>query len=156
MIIWDWGRPRTIQGYWDMGGIKIPPIPKPIILTDRADGTLWWLSFSTASPGPDGLGYVSLNSQIPTDPNRIIYDVNEGPIVGSNPRIRLIVRGGYLGYELFPAQRGITAGSQERVLAQKTGVQREYREIILPTGWTDQDRGFVSITELGWTQVLFP
>jgi hypothetical protein len=34
-IVFEWGVPRTVQGYWDMGSIQIPPLPELLVLSDR-------------------------------------------------------------------------------------------------------------------------
>lgn len=57
-----WGFRRKKSGYVDMGPIRIPLIPEPLVLTDRADGSKWMLSFSSAQSPPDSDGRVSLNS----------------------------------------------------------------------------------------------
>lgn len=109
-IIWDWGVPRTIQGYWDMGRITIPPVPQNIILTDRDTGTKWLVKHNTAVFSADNLGYISITDTIPTQPDKLVYLAGEEPFV--SPNVRLIVRSGVLGYDFQPLPPDITDQEQ--------------------------------------------
>jgi hypothetical protein len=111
-IIWEWGQPRVIQGYFDLGGIQIPPLPRNIVLTDRSTGTQYLLEYNTSQ------GMVGLNTAIPTlgsynpSPDTQVYAVGEEPYLDSNNSVRLIVRNGVLGYDYTLPQRNVTAQSQ--------------------------------------------
>src|SRR5262245_52254782 len=93
---------RTVQGYLDMGRIQIPPLPQNIILTDRADGTQWLLSHSDRTePSSDGEGHIAIISNFHlTDSDYVIYGAYDEPVLKEDPRVRLIVRGGRLGYDI--------------------------------------------------------
>lgn len=126
----------------------IPPLSTRVVLTDRADGTLWLLSFSTTPAGPDGLGYISILTPPPDRPdqgNYTVYGPSSGPVVswvstpvahsqGVDPRpevfARLLVRGGYLGFEAIPDRI-----YGRRVVPRKR-VERGVREIIRPSTYT--------------------
>lgn len=118
----------TVGSYIDFGTLRIPPIPQGIVLTDRDDGTLWLLSYSTAEESEDGLGYISINDAIPPARERYVYDAYDEPKFHGT--FRLLVRGGYLGYELIPRDPGTT----KPVFAVKAA-SRSYREIYVPESW---------------------
>jgi hypothetical protein len=75
-----WPYRKQWFGYTNIGTIQIPPPPKYIILTDRADGeTLWWLTFDTVQyPYPDGLGLMGITN-VPPWPSGIPGDPNNDP-----------------------------------------------------------------------------
>lgn len=139
---------RTINGYLDMGKIRIPPLPEQIVMTDRADGTLWLLSHNNTILSDDRYGYISINSAFDTRNDVVIYPAYEGPLVlaGDPPEttIRLLIRGALLGYETEPFIRGIGLRSQAGFYTRK-GVSSETRKIIIPTTW----KTFPDM--LGWT-----
>ena len=94
---------RKVKGYADFGPIRIAPLPQGIVITDRDDGTLWLLSHTQDPVGPDGEGYVSINDYIHPAIHYNVYEAYEEPIVDIIPirqAIRLLVRGGYFGYEI--------------------------------------------------------
>lgn len=79
-----------------LGPIHIPPLPNAVVLTDRTDGTRWFLSHNDdarmlfTDVVPTGF----LGKQI------VEYPADEGPIVDiDNESIRMLARGGRLGYE---------------------------------------------------------
>lgn len=127
------GRPKMWWGYADMGPIQIPPLPYYIILTDRADGKLWQLSFNVATASPDGFGYISINDALPTTPDKQVYPAFEEPFLSNSPRTRLIIRGGILGVEEKVANLNEsqvnTSEAQRRAIA-RLALSRSYREII--------------------------
>jgi hypothetical protein len=83
-IVWDWGLPRTSQGYWDMGPIRIPPVPQRIIYTDRADGkTLWLLTWNKT------LSQLAITNPIQVLSDKAHPDVN--PVYGSGEEPYLCV-----------------------------------------------------------------
>jgi hypothetical protein len=151
-IVGQFGR-VTWSGYTDMGRIRIPPLPKYIALTDRADGvTVWYLQHNiTSPPNPtlDGLGFISIsNIQPRPDRDWVIFGPNDGPIYPGNatrPNIRLLVRGGNLGYEVMVEANAIDNGG--RILTRR-GVANETREIYRPTAWFSDHEG-----TLAWTPI---
>lgn len=125
-------RRRWRAGYADFGRIQIPPLPFPLILTDRADGTLWLVSYTLTPPYSDGYGFITINSTLPTRPNRRIYAANEEPWLPAPYPTRLIVRNGYLGVEITDFPQAHTDQDQAPLYAT-VGLQRAVREIISST-----------------------
>ena len=82
-------------------------MPSFVGLTDRDDGTVWYLShrvddqrfsITTATAAPKHM----LGARV--------YAANDGPLVSwkkGGPLLRLLVRGGRIGYELVAPVRGI-------------------------------------------------
>lgn len=142
------------SGYTDMGRIRIPPLPKWIGLTDRSTGVVWYLSHNIASPGLDGLGYISINDQQPRpDRDWVIFGPYDGPELAgdaTHPNIRLLVRGGYLGYEIFDDGASRDNGGQ---LLTRRGLFKETREINRPVNWVPTHTVLITgnSDELGWT-----
>lgn len=83
-----------------------PPRPHYIILTDRADGTEWVLHHDT-----DHL-HVGITDTLPGNASEGFirrYAAGQEPYFGEQPRLRLIVRSGVLGYEYEdPLPEGIS------------------------------------------------
>lgn len=125
---------RMVNGYLDMGRITIPPLPVHIILTDRDDGTLWHLSYTLTPPAVDGYGYITLNSDIPTDPMRRIFDAYDGPVLADSPQVKLMVRGGNLGYDGSELPVWLHDRDQARIFARIQNLVA-LREIVLGTTW---------------------
>lgn len=139
-------RRRIVRGYLDMGRAEVPPLPQNIVLTDRDDGTLWQLSHNTVIHSLDGVGHISIK-----DPSSFnsrpygshIYPAFEGPLLGTNPTVRLLVRNGHLGYEISPLPAHHTDRDNAPVFTRNVN-QREVREIVVPTTWR------VAGDVLGW------
>lgn len=152
---WRYGRPRRIGAYTDLGPIRIPPRGPHLILTDRGDGTLWHLSFTTTPPSTDGDGYITLNSTIPSDPYKIIYGPYDGPWV--NEDIQLFVRDGYLGMDNPDQRDWYTDHDQARIMA-RSGLLTEGREIIIPAGFSlfhTNELSLDDVSELAWIVVEY-
>lgn len=136
----------TWSGYTDLGRIRIPPLPKWIALTDRADGTVWYLEFKTTQ---DGLGYIGINTQQPRpDRDWVIFGPYDGPVItgdDTHPDLRLLVRGGDLGYEIDHDQGH---ANDARIMARQ-GVSSNLGEIYRPTSWKDDGAN----DTLAYTQV---
>lgn len=131
-----------------MGSIQIPPLPPQIIMTDRDTGTLWLLSHTTTPPAADGWGFISINDTYDTRNDVVVYSAYEGPVVlaGDPPdtTIRLLIRGGLLGYETEPFIRGIGERNQAGHYTRK-GSASETRKITIPHSWAKTP------DVLGWT-----
>jgi hypothetical protein len=146
---------RSVGGYLDMGRIRIPPLPASIVLTDRAEpcapgceeeqcldgcefaGKLWLLSYSTSLPTftADGLGRISITDVLPTQ-DYVVYPAYGEPYLTEEPRLRLIVRGGRIGYELVELGQGEIDRDQARLRVRKAGtLSSVFREIIVPDSW---------------------
>lgn len=94
-------KPRNNQIPWfNLGGIRTPVLPFNVVLTDRNDGTLWHVSYTTTPPFTDGLGYITITTDIPVHTDKYVYPAVEGPYLGQS-NARLMVRGGYLGVEVL-------------------------------------------------------
>lgn len=126
---------------------RIPSTPQFIVITDRDDGTLWTLSHDVTGD------YIAINDQglniggsLPSEEWTDVrfYGPYEGPYLAiptrlqaANPRLklRLLIRGGYLGYELIEDPTN-TGHANHRVLTRR-GLSRVYREIIVPQEWVN-------------------
>jgi hypothetical protein len=135
-IRWIDGRPGLWYGFTDFGPIQIPPTPMYLSLTDRADGvTQWWLTYSLTPPGPDGLGYIAINSAPPPFgyPSVTFAPYGEPYFPGSNGAKRLIVRGAQLGAEIIVPPLMVRDEGQEQIYARMQGLNIPMRQIILST-----------------------
>lgn len=128
--------------------VRIPPIPRGIVLTDRDDGTLWILTHNTVESSPDGDGHVSIKDTFALTQDHRIYTANEGPVLGEHGTIRLLVRGGRLGYEMVSWGQGIRSVSQQTVHT-RNGFRGDFGKIIVPSTWVRFD------DVLGWEHVEF-
>lgn len=131
-------RRRRIHGYTDMGQIVIPPQPTYIIMTDREDGTLWHLTHNTTVFSTDGNGYISITDSIPTTPDKFVYGPYDGPYVQERNNlqehtiVRLLIRNGFLGYEMFE-QVPVQSIDTKSVITRRTA--NIHRQILRPTFW---------------------
>lgn len=104
----SWNR-RLRSGYSDLGAITIPPVPQTIVLTDRADGSLWAISYN------ESFERLSLNSDFATLRNLEgvrLYGPFEGPPMDEDGEFTLMVRNGHIGldYNVFPVwEEGLDA-----------------------------------------------
>ena len=93
----EFGRPRSSQGYWHMGGCDLPVRAERLVFSDRATGALLLLGVSPA------LALQLAPAPLPLPTDAIVYPAGEEPIVSSN---RIFVSGGVLKAE--PAPRGVS------------------------------------------------
>jgi DNA-binding beta-propeller fold protein YncE len=115
---------RLRSGYTDFGGIKIPPNAPAVVLTDRADGTLYLVSFNTTN----SVLRLSLNTSYSTISRREgirIYEANDGPYVDEDGRYKLIVRSGRIGFDYIPYPTGIADIDQAPNYARTTSGEEE-------------------------------
>lgn len=126
--------------------MRIAPLAARVVLTDRADGAQWLLSFVTDPSPVDGFGYITLNSNLGSltqDTGNVrVFDANFGPYLYGPPTVRLLVRGGYLGFEEVT---GAISGA--RIVARRL-VQRDTRVIIFPEDYQNEQ-------VLAWTPANF-
>jgi len=123
------------MGY-NMGRQIWPPRPPLIILTDRDDGTLWHLTQNNKDGLDDGY-YVAINTVQPTiqATKTITYPADAGPFVNARQGLRLLVRGGYLGYEqVAPEER---TDIDTHLVYTHTGLAVA-RCQLLPLGWASR------------------
>lgn len=151
----------------DPNRVRVPPLPEFMVLTDRDDGTLWVLSHDITGE------YIAINDEgllkNPAVSSTIrrtefhVYGPFDGPIVPDRPtnpygqaeaQKRLLVRGGYLGYEATEPEC-----EQGRVMTRRL-VSRILREIIVPTTWrtfADENGHLPSDRDvLGWEKKDLP
>jgi hypothetical protein len=91
MIVWEWGAPRTVQGYWDMGSIDIPVRVQRPVLTDRGDGLSKWQLESNSTAGMVGVAQPAPSPTGPgSDRNVIVYPPGDEVAIG--PGCQVFVR----------------------------------------------------------------
>lgn len=114
---------RLQNGYSDLGPIQIPPRPQAIVLTDRADGSKWLVSFNTSSP--ERLSIVSSYSTIHRKEGIRSYEADDGPKMDEDGEYTLIIRNGHIGLDYAPFSRAETGRDDSPPYARKTSTQRE-------------------------------
>ena len=81
-------------GYTNFGGIRTP-LPGYIVMEDRDDGTEWYLSHNAARTR------FAINDAAPNPKEPVRrYGPYAGPYIARYPKIKLLIRGGRLGYEV--------------------------------------------------------
>lgn len=128
--------------------MRLPPAPARVVMTDRANGTRWLLSYSTAFNTSDGFGHFSITDDLTETVNRgelpRIYGAYDGPYLASTPIVRLLIRNGYLGYDIVE-QTGVASMDSPPVYGRKPAFNRSVRRLIVPVGFR------YSPDLLGWT-----
>lgn len=114
------------SGYTDLGSIQIPPRPQGIVLTDRNDGSLWLLSFST-NPR-ERLSIVNTYSTIQRSEGVTIYGPYEGPVMDEDGEFQLMLRGGRLGFDYRPFPVGTQAKDNMVPYAR---ISRDQRQLLI-------------------------
>lgn len=132
---------RRVRGYTDFGGIALPVLPQYCIFTDRADGTLWYLSHSS-----DGTRIALNDATIGLVPKRV-FAANDEPYIGNNPRMRIFVRGGRIGYEINELDQGEQDKDVMRLISRRANEDVQ-REMISPTVFSEANVGFNGV--LAW------
>ncbi len=126
------------------GRPDVPPLPQQVILTDRADGTKWLLTYTLTPGGLDGNGYISITDQLPGPQQLdvVVYPAY-GELYVADPPVRLFLRGGRLGVELdtLPAQE---TDRDQALIVARLGRSRKIRAIKARVGWTPVNN------ELAW------
>ena len=83
-----------VQGYTDLGGIIIPPLPVKCALTDRSSGLFYEIIKSGADP---------VANQITDTSGFTVFTPNFGPYIGPAGSVRrLFTSGGTLNSEAVP------------------------------------------------------
>lgn len=103
------------SGYSDFGSIQIPPYPQIVILTDRADGSLWMVGFNTTS-SPERLSINTAFGTIQKSEGARVYKAFEEPYITGD--YRLIVRNAHIGLEYLPLPFGIKDNDDPPIYAQ--------------------------------------
>lgn len=130
------GGPSQLGGYgglsWPLNPFHWAPLGRPLapllILTDRDDGTEWFLSHAA-----DGahLAIVS-GAAYPRYGRMVAFGPYDGPYLFKQPDtyLRLLVRGGYLGYEACGAYNSPPVNTRR-------GLSRDYHLLYIPTTWVE-------------------
>jgi hypothetical protein len=121
---------RRVKGYTDFGGIQPPILQQYLILTDRDDGTLWYLSHSS-----DGTR-LALNDGTISIPLKRVFAAFDEPFAKSNPRMRIFVRGGRLGYEIIELPQGEQDKDTMRLISRRAD-ENVQRELISPADFSE-------------------
>lgn len=120
---------RKYRGFYDLGPVRVPPLPTRIVLTDRDDGKLWELIHDSTE------GYVGLSDEISDKPDKRVYDAEFGPILPTEPKLQLIVRGGNLGYEVEVLPEWLSDRDQARILTRRGNSSTVFEIKVPSTGW---------------------
>lgn len=113
---------RLSNGYSNLGPFQFPFWAQAIILTDRADGSLWMVSFNTSSP--ERLSINSIYSTIQRKEGVRLYAADDGPKMDEDGEFTLIIRSGRLGFEYNPFPRYEVARDDSPPYARQTSAQR--------------------------------
>lgn len=100
-MYWD---KRLPSGFSDLGPIEIAPVAQGIVLTDRADGTLYMISWHS---GVVRLSIVTDFGTIGRREGLRFYDAFDGPVMSENGQFRLMIRAGRIGLEYIPFAVGV-------------------------------------------------
>lgn len=123
-----WNR-RLRSGYSDLGPIQIPPMGEAIVLTDRADGTRWLVSFN--STAPERLSISSDYSTIQRREGVRIYAADDGPKMDEDGQFTLIIRRGQIGFDYTPFPRKVTARDDAPPYSRQNAAQRVQRKLSM-------------------------
>lgn len=104
------------SGYSDFGPIQIPPYPQIVILTDRADGSLWTISFNNTTSTPERLSISNVFASIQRNEGARVYKVNDEPYITGD--YRLIIRSGRIGLEYLPLPIGVEDNDDPPIYAE--------------------------------------
>ena len=125
---------RRVKGFTDLGSIRIPPIAATLVLTDRATGTEYALIHDSAG---DFIGLDDAASRVDVA-SAVVFSAFQGPILSADPTVRLLVRNGFLGYEVTALATSVADLDGSRVLSRR-GNQSTILEIRQASGWVDGD-----------------
>lgn len=118
---------RRYYGYYDMGPVRIPPLPQGIVFTDRTTGTLYLLSHDS------GEGTTSLETPVPSQWTGRAYGPTDGPFLSSpDGLLRLYVDNGVLSKELAPTVHQGREGG--RILTRNFSEANVVFEVTAPDG----------------------
>lgn len=117
-------------------------LPQHFTLVDRADGTIWWLSFRESD---DRIGVSSTPPPIGPRHQVYSYPAGDGPVLvhQNGVNIRLLVRSSRLGYEEvngWPVYTG--------PIVAREGMRSYALAIIKPASW------IMGGSRLAWTVIL--
>jgi hypothetical protein len=133
---------RSINGLWNMGRPRVPPLPAAIIMTDRTTGTLYQLS----QLGDPGSLTLNVTTTLQQQPDKSFFGPNDGPYLPRTPDlgVRLWLDNGTLKGELY--QPPLISGP--RVLTRKAW-KRVLLEITVGPDWQPGDPFVFTEIDLG-------
>lgn len=115
-----------------LGFAAVPALPQFIVLTDRDDGTQWVLSHSADRYR---ISLRTVDEALRANPawqDAKFYEADQGPVLATEPRVQLLVRGGRLGYEIETLPKGVGSVSPRRFLTRRRQ-DHQVHEVIKPT-----------------------
>lgn len=124
---------QTRGGYTNLGAFPYTVTPHAVRLTDRADGTKWWVTYNLTVSYPDGFGLISITDTLPPKVlDAVTYGAFEEPyFIGTAGVSRLIVRGGYLGADETPPPFSTSDQSNMKLYSVALGFNAPMRQLIL-------------------------
>lgn len=133
-MLWD---KRLPSGYSDLGPIEIAPTAQAIVLTDRADGSLWMISFN----GEPRLSIVTDFATLSRKEGVRLYAADDGPAMTEDGEFRLIIRGGRLGLEYIQFTVGVQARTDRPPFARTL-----FKQLGLNMDSTDPTKVHIELT----------
>lgn len=135
-------RGTTRGGFTYMGTVSVPPMPLPLLLTDRDTGKVWNVSFNIIQTTPDGIGRLSINDdlRVAIRDGSQVYPVGSEPVVFSDQTgyYRIFVRDSRIGMDYTPFGSGETAYHYNPIFARIFGDNVNVRQVFGRT--TDKGR----------------
>lgn len=139
---------RLPNGYSDLGPVIIPPLPQPIVLTDRRTRTQYMVTYSTVDATPDDLGHLAINTNITFEKKvgiRVYDDPFDGPVFGDHGEYRLMIRNARIGIDYTPYAHGEQDRDGAPIFARNItnkGFEKMYTSVADPVtvrvGLTDE------------------
>lgn len=115
----------------NLGQIKLPLLPQYLVIQDRGTGTWYVVRHSEDGARVSITPEDEVLSQAEAWRNAKRYASGEEPVLGTNPRRRLIIRNGRLGYSDETLSNPVTDRNNAPLLTRRS-TQRRVREIVEP------------------------
>jgi hypothetical protein len=124
---------RSINGLWNMGRPRTPPLPAAIQMQDRASPTTWFQLSHSGTPGSLAL---DVTQTLWTKPDKVLFAALGGPylVTGSGWPVRLYVEDGELLGEFYTGP----VHSSPRIMTRR-GWDRTLLEVTADAGWQPGD-----------------
>lgn len=123
--------------------LRVPQIPMTVGLTDRDTGKVWYLKIDPSQIDPLGNPRFVLVDTVARWDRVYVYAAFDGPQLGRG--VRLLMRGGRLGYEQVPGYNGVTAP----VIVRGVSNDLLWYQLALPS--SEQFTGSVPNDHLAYT-----
>lgn len=120
-MIWD---RRLKNGYSDLGPISIPPHGVAFVLTDRADGTKYLVSYNITS-AVERLSINTVYSTIQKKEGVRIYAADDGPYMDEDGQYRIFVRAGRIGLDYAEFPRAVVDEDQAPPYSRTPSTQQK-------------------------------